>query len=368
MADVVIVGAGIVGCAVAEALAADGAAVHVVDPSGVGHGATRASAGMLTPYHEGRRFPSIRTLGERSQSLYPGFIDRLGASGARPLHVTCGSLEIALDDDEASDLRANAAALAAIGVPHEMLEGARVRQLEPEAPADCVAALHVPSDAYVSAAAVTAAAWRACEVAGGRFTQARVRHVTAAADGSVRVTTDGEPLHARRVVLAAGSWASQVAIGDDEGPALPVRPVRGQLLELRWSAPLLRQIISGARCYAVPWPDGTLLAGATSEDVGFDHRATATGVRDLLDGVCELVPRAWQAEFCGVRVGLRPSTPDALPLIGPSARVPGLVYATGHFRNGVLLAPLTAELVKAVLAGRADPALALTDPARFGRF
>jgi glycine oxidase len=112
-----------------------------------------------------------------------------------------------------------------------------------------------------------------------------------------------------------------------------------------------------------------VLVGATLEDVGFDDRATVAGVRDLLDSVCEIVPRAWQAGFLGARVGLRPASPDALPLIGRSSRVPGLVYATGHYRNGVLLAPLTGELVANIVAGdESDAALSVVSPRRFGEF
>ena len=145
--------------------------------------------------------------------------------------------------------------------------------------------------------------------------------------------------------------------------------MRGQLLHLFLPEPKLTHIVWGSRCYTVPWPDGTLLVGATLEEVGFDDRATASGVRDLLDAVCELVPRARQAGFLGVRVGLRPGTPDTLPIIGRSARVPGLVYATGHFRNGVLLAPLTGELVAAILSGdESDAALGVVSPSRFGDY
>jgi glycine oxidase len=148
--------------------------------------------------------------------------------------------------------------------------------------------------------------------------------------------------------------------------AVPVRPVRGQLVQLESPAPLLRHVIWGPDCYLVPWADGTLLVGATSEDAGFDERATAAGVRDLLEAVCELVPHAWQAGFTGVRVGLRPATPDELPIVGASARLPGLVYATGHYRNGILLAPLTARLVAAlILEEHADPVPELS-PQRFG--
>jgi len=121
--------------------------------------------------------------------------------------------------------------------------------------------------------------------------------------------------------------------------------VRGQLLTLGWSGDPLSTIVWGPECYIVPRTDGTLLAGATVEDVGFDERTTAAGVRDLLDAVCELVPEAWGASFLGARVGLRPATPDELPAIGPDAQIEGLIHASGHYRNGVLLAPITARLV-----------------------
>jgi glycine/D-amino acid oxidase-like deaminating enzyme len=124
-------------------------------------------------------------------------------------------------------------------------------------------------------------------------------------------------------------------------------------------------VIWSKDCYVVPWQDGTLLVGATSEDVGFDEHTTAAGIRDLLEAVCELLPEAWKATFVEARAGLRPATSDGLPIIGRSEHVPGLIYATGHFRNGVLLAPLTASIVAdLVLEGREDPALALTAPSR----
>jgi glycine/D-amino acid oxidase-like deaminating enzyme len=124
-------------------------------------------------------------------------------------------------------------------------------------------------------------------------------------------------------------------------------------------------VIWGSDCYVVPWENGTVLVGATVEDVGFDERATAAGVRDLLDAVCELLPEAWRSTFVEARVGLRPATTDGLPVMGRSRDVPGLVYATGHYRNGVLLAPLTAQLVADLIVdGREDPLLAPLRPGR----
>ena len=160
-------------------------------------------------------------------------------------------------------------------------------------------------------------------------------------------------------------WSGQIEI---EGAVarVPVRPVRGQLLHLAWNGPLLGRVIWSDRCYLVPWQDGTLLVGATVEDAGFDERTTAAGVRDLIEAACDLVPHAWTASVVAARAGLRPASADELPVIGASGVIPNMMYATGHYRNGVLLSPLTAELVAdAMLENRMDPLLAATSPQRF---
>jgi glycine oxidase len=203
--------------------------------------------------------------------------------------------------------------------------------------------------------------------AGARFAlEARVTSVTS--DGArVVVHTESGPTPCDRAVLAAGSWSGQVTVAGVSVP-VGVKPIRGQLLHLSWpTAQPLRHILWGTDCYVVPWLTGRVLVGATVEDTGFDERATAAGVRDLLEAGCALVPHLWQASFEQVRIGLRPASPDGLPIVGASERIPGLVYATGHFRNGVLLAPLTAWLVKElVVNGRGDPAIEVLAPSRFG--
>jgi glycine oxidase len=365
--DVLIIGTGVVGCAAGEALVRQGASVAFVDPGGVGVGATQASAGMLTPYSEGLHDPVLEALGLRSLWMWDAFVERLFDAGVTAqVYARTGSLEIALDEAEATELQAVASAHAARGVASRYLKGADARQLERGIATSCVGALLTPAHGYASAPAVTAALWRACEGHGAHVMRAAVERIQPTATGLIVHTTEG-PLSAGNVVLAAGSWSGQIAI--DGVDPLPVHPVRGQLLYLQWPEPVVGRIVWGARCYAVPWPDGTLLVGATVEDVKFDARATVAGVRDLLDGICELVPHAWQAAFVGARVGLRPGSPDALPIIGRSSRVPGLVYATGHYRNGVLLAPLTGELVARIVAGdESDPALALVSPRRLGDY
>jgi glycine oxidase len=182
---------------------------------------------------------------------------------------------------------------------------------------------------------------------------------------AVIVENGQEVLTADHVVIAAGSWAGQIAI---EGASrLPIHPVRGQLLQLKWNGPRVRRMTWAERCYLVSWMDGSLLVGATVEDVGFDERNTVAGIQTLLDAVCQVLPEARYAQFVQARAGLRPGSPDGLPVIGSSLALPGVTHATGHYRNGVLLAPLTAELVAdLILDGRVDPLLAITNPSRFG--
>jgi glycine oxidase len=367
VADVIVVGAGIVGCAVAEALVRARARVTIIDPRGPGLGATQASAGMLTPYSEGRHDPLLEELGARSLALYDDLVARLAPRLDAPLfYARTGSLEVAIDENEAEELRIRAADLTARGIANTYLPGPDARAFERELAVGCTGALLIPVHGFASAPRLTAALWRASQAAGATLVAAPVQRIAAASGGEIEITTDRATHTAPNVVLAAGSWSGQISMEDV--PALPVRPVRGQLLHLHWAQPTLTRIVWGARCYAVPWPDGTVLVGATLEDVGFDERATVAGVRDLLEAMCELVPGAWQASFAHARVGLRPGTPDALPIVGRSTRLPGLIYATGHYRNGVLLAPLTAELVATIVAGGTDPALELLSPGRFGTF
>ena len=366
MPDVIVIGAGIVGCAVSDALLRQGCRVRLIDPRGIGLGATNASAGMLTPFSEGRHHATLEALGARSLGLYDAFIERtVGAPNRPDWYARTGSLEVAVTESEAQEFRVRAADHAARGIASSLLAGADVRRAEPEVTTDAVAGLLVPSYGHVSARDLTAALWASCERQGAQLEIAAVRRVASSAAG-VTVTTDTSSFSAAHVVLASGGWTGQVEL--DSVPALPVRPMKGQLLRLGGDAPRLARIAWGSRCYTVPLADGSLLVGATHEDVGFDERPTVAGMRELMDAVCGLLPAASRAGFCEVRVGLRPASPDALPALGHSARIPGLIYAVGHYRNGVLLAPLTAELVSKLVAGTAgdDPALVTLSPQRFG--
>ncbi len=365
--DIIVIGAGVIGCAIAHELARRGASVEIVDDRPPGMGATQASAGVLAPFIEAREGNPLLELAVRSLDLYDEFIERVSAdSGIAVPYRRTGTLDVALDDQDLETLRTTASVLERRGVPARMLSAQAVRSEEPHLAESVVGGLVIDAHGFVAATELTRALAAAARRSGAQLLEPnRVRSI-ASQQGDVVVETDKGSLSAGAAVLAAGSWSGSIAI-DGVSATVPVRPVRGQLLHLSWRGVLLRRVTWSSRCYLVPWDDGTLLVGATAEDVGFDERATAAGVRDLLEAACDITPHAWGAGFSGARVGLRPATRDGLPIIGASRQLPNLTYATGHFRNGILLAPLTATLVAdALLDNRLDAALQALTPARFG--
>jgi glycine oxidase len=358
--DVIVIGAGIIGCAVGRELARRGASVRIFEARTVGAGATQASAGVLAPHIEGHHSGAFLDLLVRSLALYDDFVREVSLDAGIPIEYRrCGSLEIATDDASADRLQA------ATTTAQRWLTPGEACELEPALPESILGALLAPAHGYVAVPALTdALVWAALKHGAQMEAAHRVAGVRREGSGAAIATDDGTKWSADEVVIAAGCWSGQI---DRAGAAAAaVKPIRGQLLRLAWPGNALRHVLWGPDCYVVPWVDGTVLVGATAEDVGFDERATAAGVRDLLDAVCELLPEAWRATFLEARVGLRPATPDGLPIIGRSTAVPALTYATGHFRNGILLAPLTAVLVADLIVdGRIDPVLDSLAPTRF---
>jgi len=366
-AEVIVIGAGVVGASVAFELASLGRRVLVADMRHAGAGASQASAGILAPWIEGHHSEGLRTLGLRSLAMYEEFLERVTHRAGLAVEFRHpGTLEIAVGDADIERLTDSATTLADLGVASEWLDGPRARVIEPTLTSHAVGALRIPSHAVVNVPAFTLAAVAAARAAGATFSEGlAVTGLEAGGDGVVVRSTQGD-LTAPHVVLATGSWSS--ALTPDGALPAPVPPVRGQLLHLQTPPGTLRHVVWGAHAYLVPWADGTIYVGATSEDVGFDERTTVDGVASLLAATTALTPGLSRATFIEARAGLRPGTDDTLPFIGPSAALPGLVYACGHFRNGALLAPLTAALVAKVVRGDLDdPALSLVNPSRAGR-
>jgi glycine oxidase len=360
---VTVVGGGVIGLAVAYELAARSAQVTLIDPHGAdGRGATRASAGMLAPYIEGH-VPALLQLGVCGLAQYDDFVARVEAdSGQRVEYRRAGTLQVAFTDDEAEELARHAARLAELGASTSLLDAQESRRLEPMLSVDIARGLLIPQHGYVAVPSLVAALARALEHRGAKISAARAQLIDGA---SCRVETDGGSLVGDALIVAAGSWSGGIPVAPAFPP--PVRPIKGQLVHLKAPDGLLSHVVWGAGGYLVPWEDGSILAGATVEEAGFDDRVTAAGVSQLLAMGRQLVPALRDSVFHDARAGLRPATPDELPVIGGSSTMRGVFYATGHYRNGVLLAPLTALMVAdLVLDGRRRRELELVRPDRFG--
>jgi glycine oxidase len=364
--EIVIIGAGIIGCAVARELACRGASVHVVDARAVARGATWASAGMLAPYLEAAHEGVLLDIAVRSLALYDSWIADVRADSAMEIEYRrSGSLQVAMDPAAAARLEASAGGTGTAQV--SWIDARQLHEIEPALSSSALGAVSVPTHGYVAAADLAAALARAASGRGARFHfGARVSSVDPAASHVTVTAEDGRTWHADQVVIAAGSWTGQIR-GLSDPAASHVRPVRGQLLRLAWQEAALSGVVWGPSCYVVPWQDGTVLVGATMEEVGFEERNTAGAVRSLLEAARIILPHVDDATFLEARAGLRPATPDGLPFIGPSATSGRVTYATGHYRNGILLAPLTARLVcDSMFDSGADPLLRTLTPARIG--
>jgi len=365
MPRIAVIGAGIVGAAVADALAARGARVSVYEMRAPGRGASQASAGVLCPYTEATPGSPLLALGARSLAMWDCWVGSLCARTTIPFHYArTGTLEVAISADEAEHLRESAERLTAENVAHELVEGAALRTFEPGVSDSANAGLFIGSHGHVHVAALVNALMEAARQRGATCeTPQEIIHVEQKRE-LVQVRVGSRLDEVDHAVIAAGCWSGRVRVADV--PAFAVRPIRGQLLHLKWpDAQPPRRSVWGSRCYTVPWPDGSLLVGATIEDVGFDERTTVAGVHDLLEAAGQLLPGAWQASIESVRVGLRPATADHLPLLGPLERHPRITVAAGHYRNGVLLAPYTADVVtRQILDDDRDPMLDLTRPER----
>ncbi len=373
--DALVVGGGIVGLTVAWRAAQCGMSVTVLERDATGQGASHVAAGMLAPVSEtefgeaGRR---VLELGLRSARMWPGFASELQeAAGAQVGLRRTGTLVVARDADEARELERQIAFRHSLALPAVRLRPSEAREREPALAATVRLALEAPEDHSVDPRLVLAALRRACASAG-----VQVREHAAVArielnDPGTRVTgvvlEDSVRLRGGRVVIAAGAW-SALLDGLPERARVPVRPVKGQILRLRDPAGpgLLGRVVRYHGGYLVPRGDGRYVLGATMEERGFEACATAGPVYELLRDAHDLVPGVGELEIEELGVGLRPGTPDNAPAIGPGA-LDGLVWATGHHRNGILLAPLTAELAVEALADEqsSSPLLSACAPERF---
>jgi glycine oxidase len=369
-ADVVIIGAGTIGSAIAWRCAQRGGSVVLVDPAPE-RGAWNTAAGMLAPitelyYAETELF----RLSSESLARYPAFVAELAETGGRPVAFwQCGTIATAWDAADLAALRDLHAFGQSVGAESQLLTGRELRQLEPALSPGLPGGLLATGDHQVDPRALHAALRAAAGAAGVRAVTATAR-VTVSAD---RVTgaqlSDGTSLSAGTVVIAAGAWSGRVE-GVPAACVARVRPVKGQTIRVRFAGePRLRHVVrasvKGTPVYLVPRADGGMVVGASAEEAGFDLTPRAGAVYELLRDAETVLPELGEAGFEEVSTGLRPGSPDNAPLIG-AAGVAGLIHATGHYRNGILLTPITADAVaELVSTGVLPDAVAPFSPARF---
>jgi glycine oxidase len=371
---VVIVGAGVIGLVTAWRAVQRGLTVTLVDPEPAS-GASHVAAGMLTPVSEltyGEE-PLLR-LGLASRDRYPSFVAELEElTGQRTGHRADGLLEVAFDGDDLGYLDDLRRFQETLGVRTEALTGRECRALEPMLAPSVRGGLLAPDDGSIDPRRLTAALLTAVARVGGELVRLAATDVIVERDTAVGIRlADGREIRAGRVVLAAGPWIGDLG-GLPPGIVPPVRPVKGQVLRLRagpasrepFLARSTRGLVRGFSIYLVPRADGEIVVGATQEELGYDTTITAGGIWELLRDARELVPGITELEFIEVNAGLRPGSPDNAPILGPAA-LPGLFLAGGHFRSGVLLAPVTGDVMAEVLSGGELPAVAEAfAPSRF---
>jgi glycine oxidase len=361
--DVVVVGAGVLGSSVALRLAQAGRKVVVLERAVPGAEASSAAGGILSPGVEALEPGPFYALGRASLARYPDFVrDVEQLSGMSVGLRWGGTLEVALDDDHAKVLAARAEKIMRHGLPVEVLDDAAVRRLEPGVSPEARGALHFGDEGTVDPRLLGRAVYVAAARAGATFLTGQVLRIVHAGGRAVGVDHDSGRIEAERVVLAAGAWSSKV-----EGNGLPpgaVRPVRGQMALLDTRPPLLSRVVFSGHGYVVPRADGRVLCGSTMEEVGFEKAVTAGGLRHVLEVGIGIAPALADAPVVETWSNFRPASPDGEPILGEGP-IRGLLYATGHTRNGILLTPITADAVAALALGRPPPVdLAPFSPAR----
>jgi glycine oxidase len=368
--DVVIVGGGIIGGSIAFELALEKLRVAVLDRQELMHEASWAAAGMLSPAPDSPAAIPLLPLSRASLAIYPKFIEEIEeASEICTEYDTSGALEVLCHGDAERELSTLVALHHGLGLACEPLRVEEAREMEPVLGRDTRAAAFLPDEASVDPRSLTTALLIAARVAGAELRPGlEVVSLLKDKERCAGVNTaSGETFSAGHVVLAAGCWTSQLS---GAAPYAPTRPVRGQMVALRHAGKPVRRVLRSERGYIVPRDHANpqkLVVGSTLENAGYEKAVTSGGLEQILSAVNELAPSLAAAEILETWSGLRPGTPDQLPILGPTD-TEGLMIATGHFRNGILLAPITAKLIREwITEGRASLDCEDFSPLRFMR-
>jgi len=362
-ADVVVIGGGVIGLSIARALARRGVQdVCLLERGGLGAEASSAAGGMLLPQVEADGHDDFFALACRSRDLYPSLAAELHDETGVDVELdTTGTLYLALNEHDYEEIEQRYHWQTGAGLAVELLTSAAARELEPCVSESTFGALRFPNDIQVENRRLVTALANSVNALGVKtFTETTVEKLVTDAHRITGVQTSRGEISCRTAVLAAGTWSSFIC------PNPTITPVRGQMVCLESKPQLTRHVLFSPRGYLVPRHDGRLLAGSTGENAGFAKRVTAGGIASILREAHEISPAVASLPIVDTWAGLRPRAADGLPVLGPCGEIDGLFYATGHYRNGILLAPLTAELIsEAIVAGTTSPLLAPFSPDRF---
>ena len=374
----VIVGGGVIGLAVARALALRGLSdVILIERGSLGAESSSAAAGMLAPQAEADCADDFFHLTCQSRDMYPAFAAALLEETGIDIELdTTGTLYLAFTDDDATEIKRRYEWQSQVGLALEILRGEEARHLEPAISENVCAALRFPLDGQVENRRLISALAASTEKLGVRLvTGTNVTSLKTDQRGTIAgVETSLGFVSSETVVIAGGAWTSSLGLKPISGnpssdktlPNLCIEPVRGQMLCFEANPQIARHVIYTPRGYIVPRRDGRLLAGSTTEHAGFDRRVTAEGVSSILSAALEIAPRIGALHLAASWAGLRPRAADGLPVLGPYAEIDGLFYATGHYRNGILLAPITGELIAGAIVDKvASTSLGIFSPGRF---
>ena len=367
--DAVIVGGGVIGLSIARQLALRGLRnVTVIERGEFGKEASWAAGGILAPQVEADRADEFFELARASRDLYPAFACALQDETGIDLQLEqTGTLYVGFTEDDEHEMRRRFHWQTRAGLRVEWLRGEDARRLEPNLSPHVRCALRFPDDWQVENRSLTEALVQANQKLGVQLiADCEIRSVRI---GNKRVTgieSETTSIEAATVVIAAGAWTSDIKTSATNSSAVQIAPVRGQMLCFQTEPPLTRHVIYSSRGYLVPRPNGRLLAGSTSEHVGFDKRVTDEGLASIKSMAFEIAPGLGSAAIVDSWAGFRPHAPDDLPVLGPAGEIDGLFYATGHYRNGILLAPITAEVIaEAVVNGKSSSFFESFSPDRF---
>ena len=361
--EVVIVGGGVIGCSIAFHLARLGASVTLLERDLIGSHASRVGGGLLLRYLEGEEDDSYRVLVSSSHEMFPKLAQEIRELTAYDIeYLQCGVLTATDDPTELDQYRMFATQYARMPDAPRMIDTAELRELWPFAHTRYIGGVLVPNEGQVNSPRFVRGLALAAERSGARVCEGRqVTGIKMEGNRVLGVTTDQGDLAADLVILAAGPWTGLA--GKWVGRRIPIRPVRGQVVHLHTNKQAMSVIVHTADAYLHQRADGTILVGATVEEAGFDCRLTSEGVASQLRAGLAAMPALSEWSFKGAQVALRPETDRTMPYVGKLEGIDNLIVASGHFRNGIMLAPITGKLVADMVTGRPiDPRLAGLSP------